>query len=56
MKKIPRYYQKDACNSVVKAWKNNEIPCISMMTALGKALCAAMLANYGLKKACECYA
>jgi len=50
MKKIPRYYQKDACNSVVKAWKNKEIPCISMMTALGKALCAAMLANYGLKK------
>jgi len=50
MKKEPRYYQKDACNAVVKAWRNREITCISMMTALGKALCAAMLSEYGHKK------
>ena len=46
--KILRYYQKEACRSVVSAWEAGEIPCVSMITGTGKALCAAAMAQWGL--------
>jgi DNA repair protein RadD len=50
MRKELRYYQKEACRAVVEDWKKGEVPCISMMTALGKSLCAAALTEYCIKK------
>jgi len=45
-----RYYQSESCNAVVKAWRQGETPCVSMMTALGKALCIAAMAEWALKQ------
>jgi len=48
-RKVLRYYQKAGCRAIVNDWDNGLIPCISVMTALGKALMAAALADYGVK-------
>ena len=45
-----RYFQREACRSTVESWDKGETPCISMMTALGKALCAAALTEWCIKK------
>jgi DNA repair protein RadD len=49
-KKELRYFQRDACSAIVRDWKKNETPCISVMTALGKSLICAALANWALKQ------
>ncbi len=50
MKKELRYYQKEACRAIVESWDKNEIPCISVMTALGKSLIASALTEWSIRK------
>jgi len=45
-----RYFQKDACRALVASMEQGNKACASIMTALGKALIASALAEWGRKK------
>jgi len=45
-----RYFQKDACRAMVASMEQGNKPCASIMTALGKALIASALAEWGRKR------
>ena len=50
IKKIPRPYQREICNAIVKSFKQGERPYGSVLGGLGKSLCFAMLTDYYVKQ------